>query len=279
MDAGTRDIVKLLASGVALPLMTAFGGCASTGTQHAAPMPQIHLAGTTGQTAARPAQQTSLRIIFSQTVGAFQSMGFRQETGLGPDGHRNLCPVTFNNGYRPCDAVTDTNIRAVIPYGPKSPDGLNGLVFEDIVRSVNKTVNEAIIPVPDAQKYRGFTENWSLGRPRGSNETGYIPDITNLRPGSLEDDCDGYVYLKQYMLRERGIASHPMFVKTAADEGHLVLVVLTDQGPVVLDNLAPEPKKFNETPYAAPGHAMQILNFWDPNIYGWHSHFTYDPPQ
>jgi predicted transglutaminase-like cysteine proteinase len=257
---------RKIAGGIVLPLMTAFGGCASTG---AVPTPELR---SSTASVSAPQAKDEVRYAFNYTVNAFHKMGFSEETGLGPYGHRNLCLITFNNGYKPCADVKDPSIRAMVPYGSKSRNGVDGIVNEDLIRTINAEVNAAILPVSDTDKYGGITENWSLGRPHGSAETGYIPAMDALTPGSLEDDCDGYAYLKQYTLRQHQIASHVTVVRDAKDQTHLVLMVLTDQGPVILDNLAPEPKLWKDTVYARKGHTLQVLNFWEPDIYGWHTY-------
>lgn len=65
-------------------------------------------------------------------------------------------------------------------------------------------------------------------------------------------NCNDYVVSKQHALLARGFPSSALLisvVKTPAGEGHLVLLVKTDQGDLVLDNLTGEVRAAAETPY------------------------------
>lgn len=253
---------------IALPFMATLGGCAST--REIAPPQTAPLTTASTTRAAFTAQQSALlNQSFNDTVYAFEKMGFGWKTGPGPRAQQDFCRTEFPNGYTPCDVVTDASIKAIVPYGTQSADGVNGLINQDIIRSLNIRVNAAILPMEDQDKY-GVIDEWSFGRPRGVTQKNFMPDASKLTRDSLEGDCEDYSLLKQYLLRRNGIASHLTIVRDADGAGHMVLTVLTDQGPLILDNQEYEPRLWKETIYAQPGHTHKILNFWQPTTEGWH---------
>lgn len=94
----------------------------------------------------------------------------------------------------------------------------------DALKSVNAQVNRAIRPAAD----RG--DVWQLGVNRG--------------------DCEDYVLAKRAELMRRGFPASALriaAVRTRQGEGHAVLVVRTDQGDLVLDNLTSQLKFSNTT--------------------------------
>jgi predicted transglutaminase-like cysteine proteinase len=81
---------------------------------------------------------------------------------------------------------------------------------------VNRAVNKAIKPRAD-----GRADRWNVGKTVG--------------------DCEDYVLAKRARLIADGFPPSAMriaYVKTSAGEGHAILVVKTDQGDYVLDNLS-----------------------------------------
>jgi predicted transglutaminase-like cysteine proteinase len=78
------------------------------------------------------------------------------------------------------------------------------------------------------------TVNWSI-KPR--NEAG---DTWSVDPSSGYGDCEDYAMTKRSHLIGLGVPSSALriaYVKTSWGEGHAVLVVRTDSGEYVLDNL------------------------------------------
>jgi predicted transglutaminase-like cysteine proteinase len=85
--------------------------------------------------------------------------------------------------------------------------------------TVNKIVNETIIPVSDKGNY-GVDEWWTY-------------------PDNGKGDCDDYVLLKRKLLIEAGWPHGALLVTIVRDqkvEGHAVLMVRTDRGDFILDN-------------------------------------------
>ncbi|WP_291548125.1 transglutaminase-like cysteine peptidase [Bosea sp. (in: a-proteobacteria)] len=66
-------------------------------------------------------------------------------------------------------------------------------------------------------------------------------------------NCNDYVVSKRHELLARGLPSSALLisvVRTRAGEGHLVLVVRTDRGEMVLDNLTSQIRDAAETSYS-----------------------------
>ena len=101
----------------------------------------------------------------------------------------------------------------------------------ELMETINSEVNSAISPV--AKRY-------------GSN----LGDGWNIAPFS--GDCNDYAVTKRHALLQKGVPSRSLrlsVVKTAAGIGHLVLVVWTTKGPLVLDNLAQTVRPWHVTNY------------------------------
>jgi predicted transglutaminase-like cysteine proteinase len=90
----------------------------------------------------------------------------------------------------------------------------------DLLKRVNHDVNQSIVA-----KTKSY----------GSN----LDDIWTLSPDT--GDCNDYAVTKRHELLENGLPSSALrlaVVMTPSGIGHLVLVVATTQGDIVLDNLA-----------------------------------------
>lgn len=75
---------------------------------------------------------------------------------------------------------------------------------------------------------------------------------TEWRVNPMTGNCNDYVVSKQHALLASGFPSSALLisvVKTPGGVGHLVLLVKTDQGDLVLDNLTGEIRTAAETPY------------------------------
>jgi predicted transglutaminase-like cysteine proteinase len=65
-------------------------------------------------------------------------------------------------------------------------------------------------------------------------------------------DCNDYAVTKRHELLENGLPSKPLrlsVVKTASGVGHLVLVVVTTKGDIVMDNLTEVIRPWQSTDY------------------------------
>lgn len=132
-----------------------------------------------------------------------------------PIGHINFCqkfPCGYHDDSSKIDYL-DRTVREEIEY-------------------VNFYVNTTVQPVTDLDLY-GVDELWTY-------------------PVDGFGDCEDYALQKKKFLMERGF--HPANLRLAAvytqsGEGHLVLVVQTNFGDLVLDNLDNSIKFWNETGY------------------------------
>jgi predicted transglutaminase-like cysteine proteinase len=105
------------------------------------------------------------------------------------------------------------------------------------IRQINAYVNRAIRPASDLDVY-GVRDWW------------VAPLSSGLAPYG---DCKDYVLEKRRELIAAGVPSRNLsiaLVRTEWGESHAVLVVATQQGDLVLDNLSGAIKTWDRTPYA-----------------------------
>ena len=98
------------------------------------------------------------------------------------------------------------------------------------LETVNRTVNSSIRPERNENGLAG--EKWLLSPLRG--------------------DCNDYAVTKRHQLIARGWPTRTVLlseVVTVSGEHHLVTVVRTDSGDLVLDNLTDQIKPWSRTPY------------------------------
>jgi predicted transglutaminase-like cysteine proteinase len=115
--------------------------------------------------------------------------------------------------------------------------------WEDL-KQVNQTVNTAIIPEPNTEGLAG--EKWVINPSSG--------------------DCNDYAVSKRFELLKRGWPARALLlseVKTTWGEGHLILVVRTSAGDLVLDNLTPQIRPWTHAPYRwVRMQTPKNPNFW-----------------
>ena len=118
----------------------------------------------------------------------------------------------------------------------------------EIVKRVNLAVNHGVREIDDLKQYR-LAEKWALPTRRGG-------------------DCEDFVLLKKLKLMEEGIPAERLLIATVLDKklrGHAVLVVRTDLGDFVLDNLTDSIRSWRATGYTF----MKMQNPDDPS--SWHA--------
>jgi len=125
----------------------------------------------------------------------------------------------------------------------------------DLLKRVNRDVNMSIIP---AVKSYGLNlgDGWTIG-----------PDL---------GDCNDYAVTKRHEFLERGLSSKALrlaVVKTASGVGHLVLVVATTHGDIVLDNLTDVIRPWQITDY----HWLKIQSSTDAKFWYEVKAFTVGP--
>jgi len=104
-----------------------------------------------------------------------------------------------------------------------------------LIRKVNEQINRAIARQDDSITY-GEAEIWNLP----------------LEAGLKGGDCEDYVLEKRRALIKAGLPQEALsiaVVNTLAGESHAVLLVNTDKGEYVLDNLTPWVLPWTETSY------------------------------
>jgi predicted transglutaminase-like cysteine proteinase len=117
----------------------------------------------------------------------------------------------------------------------------------DLLMLVNHRVNMSIAPT--AKRYGpNLRDGWTIAPEMG--------------------DCNDYAVTKRHDLVESGLPSRALrlsVVKTAAGIGHLVLVVATTKGDLVMDDLTEEILPWRSTDY----HWLKIQSATDPKF--WYS--------
>ena len=101
-----------------------------------------------------------------------------------------------------------------------------------IVRRINLRVNNRVREITDQAQYRR-EEFWSL-------------------PTHIGGDCEDFALLKKKLLIAEGISPDRLMIAEVLDrnnERHAVLVVRTDRGDFVLDNLTNRIKHWEDTGY------------------------------
>lgn len=109
------------------------------------------------------------------------------------------------------------------------PVRMTGERWDDLKR-VNRSVNASIVPEPNTEGLAG--EKWIINPSHG--------------------DCNDYAVSKRFELLKRGWPARALLlseVVTAWGEHHLILVVRTTVGDLVLDNLTPQIRPWADAPY------------------------------
>jgi predicted transglutaminase-like cysteine proteinase len=113
---------------------------------------------------------------------------------------------------------------------PAGPDAFAQL------EEINRFVNEAIEPEPDARRF-GVLDRWSLP---------LTVDKTDL------GDCEDYALEKRRQLIEAGWPPSALRLAVGASREtgvHAALIALTEEGDFVLDNLVDEVRPWTQTDY------------------------------
>ena len=132
-----------------------------------------------------------------------------------PIGHYEFCKANPSK----CGATQD-----------EGPLALTEAKWKTLLK-VNFNANTSVEPMTDQEIY-GVEERWAYP--------------TNV------GDCEDYVLLKQKMLVERGFSASDLLITVVLQpngDGHAVLVVRTDRGDFVLDNMRNKVLLWSETEY------------------------------
>jgi predicted transglutaminase-like cysteine proteinase len=101
----------------------------------------------------------------------------------------------------------------------------------ELLKRVNHSVNAAIAPAPKSHG-PDLEDGWTIAPPAG--------------------DCNDYAVTKRHELLQSGLPAKALrlsVVKTASGIGHLVLIVVTTKGDIVMDNLTEEIRPWQSTDY------------------------------
>jgi predicted transglutaminase-like cysteine proteinase len=101
----------------------------------------------------------------------------------------------------------------------------------ELMNNVNQDVNAAILPMHKSEEI-DIQDGWTIAPTAG--------------------DCNDYAVTKRHELLQRGLPANALrlaVVKTASGIGHLVLVVATTRGDLVLDNLTETIRPWQSTKY------------------------------
>jgi predicted transglutaminase-like cysteine proteinase len=101
-----------------------------------------------------------------------------------------------------------------------------------VVRAVNSQINRSTRAIEDSQQY-GEAERWAIPTSRGG-------------------DCEDYALAKKRALISKGIDPQRLLIATVLDRNrrpHAVLVVRTENGDMVLDNVTNSIRSWQDTRY------------------------------
>lgn len=114
------------------------------------------------------------------------------------------------------------------------------------IERINHWVNANVKPVSDMDHW-GVVDRWDY-------------------PTDGQGDCEDYALLKRKLLAEQGFPMSALLmtvVRDRHDDGHAILMVRTDRGDYMLDNLNDEVKGWRETGYRFVKRQSQA----DPNVW------------
>lgn len=115
----------------------------------------------------------------------------------------------------------------------------------ELLKRTNKEVNASIAPTVKSYGAK-LDDGWTVGPASG--------------------DCNDYAVTKRHQLLDRGLPSNALrlsVVRTPSGIGHLVLVVITTKGDLVLDNLTGEIRDWHQTKY----EWLKIQSSDDPKLW------------
>lgn len=114
-----------------------------------------------------------------------------------------------------------------------------------LLKRVNHRINASIIPI-------------------SKTYIGHLNEIWTIAP--IQGDCNDYAVTKRHELLKKGLPSSALrlsVTKTAFGVGHLVLVVSTKQGDLVMDSLSDAIRSWQATDY----QWLKIQSAHDPHLW------------
>jgi predicted transglutaminase-like cysteine proteinase len=113
------------------------------------------------------------------------------------------------------------------------------------IQAIDSLVNAALQPMTDLDHW-GVEDHWDLA------EDGY-------------GDCEDYQLLKRQMLLKAGLPRRAMLMTVVRDKkgaGHALLMIRTNQGDLILDNMRDEVLLWSETGYTFLKRESQYFSGW-----------------
>ncbi len=179
----------------------------------------------------------------------------RVRTGRRTGGHRAFLPaavIALAAALTPVAALSSDSTHLVARKPIAAPPGAGTLCARygwacarsnrpsvapaaalKVAQKVNSSVNARVRPLSDRRQY-GTEEVWDLPTRRGG-------------------DCEDFVLLKKKQLVEAGLPPQDLLIATVLDRNrgaHAVLVLRTERGDFVLDNLRNRVTTWQETGYS-----------------------------
>lgn len=162
-----------------------------------------------------------------------------------------LCLFSFMSVFQPTGSKASTNDFLKVKLAMTAPTGARGICNKydwvcsysranksvtqsdlRLIGNINRKVNRQIRDVADQVQYRR-EDYWTL-------------------PTSGGGDCEDFALLKKLELVRAGIAPQRLLLATVLDHkrrSHAVLVLRTDRGDFILDNLSDQIKPWRKTNY------------------------------
>jgi predicted transglutaminase-like cysteine proteinase len=152
------------------------------------------------------------------------------------DGYLSPSRWTLGGGFGSSRALQAARVEPEASVTPSEVRVTLDKKTRDELRKINKRVNGMIRPESDMALFHQV-DVW--GAKVGTD-------------GRLYGDCEDYVLIKRRQLIEGGLPAEALSIAVARNtrgELHAVLVVATDRGDYVLDNLSYWVRPWNEVPY------------------------------
>lgn len=137
----------------------------------------------------------------------------------------------------PAECSVDTSEAAIIQLHPET---------SELIEAVNAYVNRTITPVTD-ERHWNVVDHWGF-------------------PTDGSGDCEDFQLLKRKLLVEAGLPRRALRITVVLNhlgEGHAVLMVRTDKGDLILDNVRPEVLVWHETGYLFIKRESNARTGWD----------------
>lgn len=159
---------------------------------------------------------SGLTVVAAGPAYAASALVISTKAVSAPKGARGLC----QQYSWACDRSSHGSVRGAA----------NEIAIAD---RINRAVNSQVREISDQQQWRK-TEKWSLPTARGG-------------------DCEDFALLKKRELMRAGVAPSKLLIATVLDrrrQAHAVLVLRTDRGDYVLDNLTNRMLPWQKTGYS-----------------------------